>query len=75
MKIKISGDVCKSMRVGNLGLGTYPSQILRLLNPFSTWESKKKVPLCQINIASSQVSRFEPELKNKDFYNCRKIKK
>ena len=42
MKIKITGNVCKSMRVGKLGLGTYPSQIFRLLLLFSTWEYKNR---------------------------------
>ena len=35
----------------------------------------KLVPRCQINIVSGQLSRFEPELKNEDSQNCRKIKK
>ena len=64
----------KSMRVGSVGLGTYPSQILRLLHPFLDG-SIKYVPRWQLNILSGQMSRFEAESKNEDFYDCRKIQK
>ena len=67
----MTDNVFKSMQVGNLGLGTYPSQILRLLYPF-LHGSIKIGPTVAINILSDQLSRFEEISKNNDLRNVGK---
>ena len=81
MKIKITDNVFKSMRVGNLGLGTYPSQNARLLyyflhlnikigptvaNQYSSWTNRELQGIA-IQRETFEMSENHEMLENRGF--------